>query len=213
MVEQNWYAVLGITSSATESEIKRAFRKLAHIYHPDKNNNPIYFEQFKQIKKAYEVLGNIESKRLYDQSIQLEGRLMNTQPEIQNIQDLIRYFYLFEREMQQTDFRFINFDRIKWKLNYPLFLPLIQEMIQLGNKLEQQQLLKQILYVSSFLPYHELKAYQPKMEEYFLAEQQINTFYQLLKEKAIEAKLDQLKMPLVAFLSAIICLGIYLLAK
>lgn len=213
MVEQNWYAVLGITSSATESEIKRAFRKLAHIYHPDKNNNPIYFEQFKQIKKAYEVLGNIESKRLYDQSIQLEGRLMNTQPEIQNIQDLIRYFYLFEREMQQTDFRFINFDRIKWKLNYPLFLPLIKEMIQLGNKLEQQQLLKQILYVSSFLPYHELKAYQPKMEEYFLAEQQINTFYQLLKEKAIIAKWDQLKMPLVAFLSAIICLGIYLLAK
>jgi hypothetical protein len=213
MVEQNWYAVLGITSSATESEIKRAFRKLAHIYHPDKNNNPIYFEQFKQIKKAYEVLGNIESKRLYDQSIQLEGRLMNTQPEIQNIQDLIRYFYLFEREMQQTDFRFINFDRIKWKLNYPLFLPLIKEMIQLGNKLEQQQLLKQILYVSSFLPYHELKAYQLKMEEYFLAEQQINTFYQLLKEKAIEAKWDQLKMPLVAFLSAIICLGIYLLAK
>ena len=213
MVEQNWYAVLGITSSATESEIKRAFRKLAHIYHPDKNNNPIYFEQFKQIKKAYEVLGNIESKRLYDQSIQLEGRLMNTQPTIQNIQDLIRYFYLFEREMQQTDFRFINFDRIKWKLNQPLFLPLIQEIIQLGSKLEQQQLLKRILYITSFLPYHELKAYQPKMEECFLDKQQINTFYQLMKEKAIEAKLDQLKMPLVAFLSAIICLGIYLLAK
>jgi len=213
MMEQNWYAILGITTSATESEIKRAFRKLAHIYHPDKNSNPVYFEQFKQIKKAYEILGNRESKRLYDKSIQLEGRSNSSEPEIKNIQDLIRYFHLFEREMQQSDFRFINYDRIKWKLNYPLFLPLIKEFIQLGNKLEQQQLFKQVKYIFSFLPHHELKVYQQKIEECFSDEQDIISFYQLMKEKAIDAKWDQLKIPLVAILSALLCLGIYLLTK
>jgi DnaJ-class molecular chaperone len=75
-VEQNWYAVLGITSSATAAEIKRAFRKLAHIYHPDKNSTPVYFEQFNQIKKAYEIIGNTTSKQLYDKSLQL-GREIN----------------------------------------------------------------------------------------------------------------------------------------
>lgn len=213
MVEQNWYAILGITTSATESEIKRAFRKLAHIYHPDKNNNPVYFEQFKQIKKAYEILGNIESKRLYDKSIQLEGKQNTAQPLIQNIQDLIKYFHLFEREMQQSDFRFINYDRIKWKLNYPLFLPLIKEMIQSGSIKEQQQLLKQVLYVLSFLPFHELKAYQPKMEDCFFEQYQINTINQLLKEKKVEANWNRFKIPLVALLSALLCLGIYLLSK
>ncbi len=213
MMEQNWYAILGITTSATESEIKRAFRKLAHIYHPDKNSNPVYFEQFKQIKKAYEILGNRESKRLYDKSIQLEGRSNSSEPEIKNIQDLIRYFHLFEREMQQSDFRFINYDRIKWKLNYPIFLPLIKEFIQLGNKLEQQKLFKQVKYILSFLPYHELKAYQQKIEDCFSDEQDIISFYQLMKEKAIDAKWDQLKIPLVAILSALLCLGIYLLTK
>jgi hypothetical protein len=54
--------------------------------------------------------------------------------------------------MQQTDFRFINYDRIKWKLNYPLFMPLFKEFIQSGNFQEQQKLLKQVLYVLSFLP-------------------------------------------------------------
>jgi curved DNA-binding protein CbpA len=213
MVEQNWYAVLGITSSATESEIKRAFRKLAHIYHPDKNSNPIFFEQFKQIKKAYEILGNNESKRLYDKSIQLEGKSAYTKPSIQHIQDLIRYFHLFEREMQQSDFRFINYDRIKWKLNYPLFLPLISEMIQMGSEQEQEKLLKQLLYVLSFLPYNELKAYQQKFEYCFSKSQYIYAINQLLIEKKLEAKWNQIKIPLVAFLSALLCLGIYILSK
>ena len=54
--------------------------------------------------------------------------------------------------MQQTDIRFINYDRIKWKLNYPLFLPLIQEIIQSGSFQEQQKLLKQIGYILHFYP-------------------------------------------------------------
>jgi len=213
MVEQNWYAVLGITSSATASEIKAAFRKLAHIYHPDKNSNPIYFEQFKQIKNAYEILGNIESKRLYDKSIQLEGNSINKQPAIQTVQDLIRYFHLFEREMQQTDFRFIHYDRVKWKLNYPLFLPRISEMIQTGSVQEQQKLLKQVLYVLSFLPYHDIIAYQQKLEYCFVDQQHINMFNQLINSKKIDAQWDQLKIPIVAILSGLLCLGIYLLSK
>ena len=213
MVEQNWYAVLGITSSATAAEIKRAFRKLAHIYHPDKNSNPVYFEQFNQIKKAYEILGNWESKRLYDQSIQLEGKSNYSRAPIQTVQELMHYFHLLEREMQQTDFRFINYDRIKWKLNHPLFLPFIKEMIQSGSLQEQQKLLKQIIYVLQFLPYHDVKAYQPKLENCFLNKDHIITIRELITEKKREAKWEQLKIPLVAFISALLCLGIFLLAK
>lgn len=213
MVEQNWYAVLGITSSANETEIKRAFRKLAHIYHPDKNSNPIYFEQFKQIKKAYEILGNSNSKQLYDQSLQLESKSTKSQPVLQNVQDLLKYFHLLEMEMQQTDFRFINYDRIKWKLNYPLFLPLIKEFIQSGNFQEQQKLLKQALYVLSFLPYSEIIAYQPKLEDCFLNKDHIIIIRELIAKKKLEAKWEQLKIPLVAIVSALLCLAIFLLSK
>lgn len=213
MVEQNWYAVLGITSSATAAEIKRAFRKLAHIYHPDKNSNPVYFEQFNQIKKAYEILGNRESKRLYDQSIQLEGKSNYSRAPIQTVQELMHYFHLLEREMQQTDFRFINYDRIKWKLNYPLFLPFIKEMIQSGSLQEQQKLLKQIIYVLQFLPYHDVKAYQPKLDDCFInATLRIN-IHQLMKEKKMDAQWNQFKIPLVAIISALACWGIFVLSK
>lgn len=213
MVEPNWYAVLGITSSASDAEIKRAFRKLAHIYHPDKNSNPIYFEQFKQIKKAYEILGNATSKKLYDKSLQLEGKSAKSQPSIQSIQDVLNYFHLFEREMQQTDFRFINYDRIKWKLNYPLFMPLIKELIQSGNAQVQQRLLKQVLYILHFLPYNEVVLYQSTLEFCFIEQHQISIIRQLIATKKLEAKWEQFKIPLVAMVSALLCLGIFLLAK
>lgn len=213
MVEQNWYAVLGITSSATASEIKTAFRKLAHIYHPDKNNNPVSFEQFKQIKKAYEILGNVDSKRLYDRSIQLEGKSNSSLPTIQTVHDLAKYFHLFEREMQQTDIRFVNYDRIKWKLNYPLFLPLIQEIIQSGSLQEQQKILKQIGYILHFLPYHEIQPYQEKLLLCFVEAPHLYYINQLLKEKKIESKWNQFTIPLVAIVSSLLCLGIYWLSK
>ncbi|WP_439506702.1 J domain-containing protein [Sediminibacterium sp.] len=213
MVEQNWYAVLGLTATASSTDIKRAFRKLAHIYHPDKHNNPVYFEQFKQIQKAYEILGNSDSKRLYDKSIQLEGKSTSSQPTIQTVEDLVNYFHLFEREMQQTDIRFINYDRIKWKLNYPLFLPLIQEIIQSGNFQVQQKLLKQIGYILHFLPYHEIQPYQKKLMLCFFEEHHIFYINQLIKEKKIESIWDQFTIPLVGILSALLCLGIYLLSK
>lgn len=60
----NYYDILGIPGSANLSEIKTAFRKLAKIYHPDKN--PAGQEQFKTILRAYETLINPSRKSAYD---------------------------------------------------------------------------------------------------------------------------------------------------
>lgn len=63
----DYYAILGITSSASDSEIKTAFRKLAKTYHPDKNpNNPNANNLFEQVLKAYNVLINTNSRKHYD---------------------------------------------------------------------------------------------------------------------------------------------------
>lgn len=60
----NFYDILGVTPSASASEIKSAFRSLAKIYHPDKN--PFGQEDFKKILRAYETLGNPARKSSYD---------------------------------------------------------------------------------------------------------------------------------------------------
>lgn len=63
----DYYKTLGVSKSATADEIKRAYRKLAVQYHPDKNKSKEAEEKFKEINQAYEVLGNPQKRQQYDQ--------------------------------------------------------------------------------------------------------------------------------------------------
>lgn len=64
---KDYYKTLGISRSATEDEIKKAYRKLALKYHPDKNKTKEAEEKFKEIAEAYEVLSDKKKKEVYDQ--------------------------------------------------------------------------------------------------------------------------------------------------
>ena len=64
---KDYYEILGLTKSATEAEIKRAYRKLALQYHPDRNKGKDAEGKFKEVTKAYEVLSDPQKKQTYDQ--------------------------------------------------------------------------------------------------------------------------------------------------
>ena len=68
MSERDFYEVLGVSRSASDDEIKKAYRKLAMKYHPDRNpDNPEAEAKFKEVQKAYDILSDAQKKAAYDQ--------------------------------------------------------------------------------------------------------------------------------------------------
>ncbi|MCA9661961.1 MAG: molecular chaperone DnaJ [Myxococcales bacterium] len=66
--KRDYYEVLGVEKGAAQSEIKRAYRKMAMQYHPDRNpDNPEAEERFKEAAEAFEVLSDDDKRQLYDQ--------------------------------------------------------------------------------------------------------------------------------------------------
>jgi len=67
MPKKDYYDILGVDKDASKSEIKKAYRKLALKYHPDKNKSEDAEEKFKEISEAYAILYNDEKRKMYDQ--------------------------------------------------------------------------------------------------------------------------------------------------
>ncbi len=63
----DYYQILGVSKSSTLDEIKKAYRKLALEFHPDRNKSKDGEQKFKEVTKAYEVLSNEEKRKMYDQ--------------------------------------------------------------------------------------------------------------------------------------------------
>jgi len=65
---KNYYKTLGVKKSASEKEIKKAFREKAKLYHPDKNDSPDAEQKFRELAEAYEILSDEKKRQNYDHS-------------------------------------------------------------------------------------------------------------------------------------------------
>ena len=63
---RNLYSILGVSHNSTEKDIKKAYRNLARVHHPDKSNVESDKKKFMEINKAYEILSDKEKRHKYD---------------------------------------------------------------------------------------------------------------------------------------------------
>ena len=72
-VEKDYYAILGVSKTATAQDIKKAYRRLARRYHPDSSVDEGDATRFREIQQAYDVLGDPDQREAYDRWREIEG--------------------------------------------------------------------------------------------------------------------------------------------
>lgn len=90
-MNNNYYDILGVSKESSPDEIKRAYRKLANQYHPDKN--PEGGEKFKEISAAYDILGDEEKRRKYDNHQNGFGGSWNNPFNDGSVEDIINQMF------------------------------------------------------------------------------------------------------------------------
>lgn len=114
---KDYYYILGIKKAATTEEIKKAYKKLALKFHPDKNDGDEFFtERFKEIQEAYETLADTQKRTVYDTKVSSNKTAEKTNNGY-NFDPIIEYFssnkntFEFEEEITFS-WKTINSDKV-----------------------------------------------------------------------------------------------------
>jgi len=110
---KDYYKILGVSKDATEEEIKRAYRRLALKYHPDRNpDDPYAEEKFKEISEAYAVLIDPAKRREYDEAMEKKVQFSYSEEEI--FRDLFsrsEFYQIFNELLQEFQRSGLRFDQ------------------------------------------------------------------------------------------------------
>ena len=105
---KDYYKILGVDKSASQDEIKKAFRKLSVKWHPDRNNGSKEAEaKFKEIAEAYEDLGDEAKRKEYDNpKTKYEFHSGGTDYAHMNMDEMFRHFHMHGNPFADFDFGF-----------------------------------------------------------------------------------------------------------
>ena len=179
MVIKDYYNILQLPPSASVSDIKKTFRKLAHEYHPDKNNNdPYATARFAEIKEAYEVLTHPSRRDYYLQQRWYQQSLGKKKTrEMVTPVSLLKQFLDLDKYVSKLDVHRMD----KHGLQAYIIELINDEMIEKLNAYKEpdinQQIILTILKTSTVLPYSllaPLKDQLNKIESDEITRQKVN---------------------------------------
>lgn len=213
---KDYYAILEVNPTASQLVIKKAYRKLALKYHPDKNGgNKIYEQKFKDIAEAYRVLS--DNKRRNDYNYARFGYTQSAQ-KTNHYSTGLKYILLTAKKLHNhiaaADPDRLNLIAVKKQLDELLIGNNLKILLDQAQEKEKQTFIRNILYSSRFLPYTQVKSFIPKLVKLAGADNsmliEISNFEKNIKRASLW---NEYKILAVLLLVMLFCLLIYFISN
>ncbi len=211
---QDHYKILHIPSTASADEIKKAFRKLALLYHPDKNKASLAQKQFAEIQEAYSVLKDPAKRAAYHYQRFTAGHRHNQKPPAHTAMEVLEASTLLRNKLLRLDPFRIDLDLLSFEIKEVLSDHNMELLLQAEDTNINRQVVANTVHalqlVPLFLSADSIALLQRLGEKDNVIQKEINSFLQNAKR---EHYWNKYKILIALLLAVLFCLAIYLSVK
>jgi len=203
--KKNYYQILGVSPGATGAEIKAAYRRLALIYHPDKNSDdPTTGYIFQEINEAYQILSDKTTRADYHRSFEAEGRgFKSGQTVFFSAELLVVKLGHMKKALAETDPYRMNTDAVFEELKQLFSAYHLSILQKENNEGLTAQITQNCLDIIIYLPKNEqLQIISDLQKLPGIQEDQVDVYLKKQKQKWFW---DRYKTPMVILLTIALC--------
>lgn len=212
---KDYYSILELKPSASFDEIKKSYRRLAHLYHPDKKeNDPYAAARFAEIKEAYETLTNPGKKDLYLQQrwyAQSMGRkkaevLVTPESILKRLLELNRYLHTLDIHRMDKEGMYEYWVYILSNEN-------IEKLIAFNETPINEEIIRLSLTHSQLVPFNSLTDFSQRLSQIDSAGQFRDQIDGIIRHRKQVQQWDQWKVWIILLIVLAFCTSIYFLTK
>ncbi len=215
MAAKDLYTILQVPPTATMVEIKKAYRKLALQYHPDRNlNDEAATNQFLEIKKAYEVLGNAAKRQQYSFDHWQQKRNQQTHYEPVTPQFILKKTQDLANHVSSIDVFRMSYEALYLQIMEILSEENILVLQHLQDRATNKKVIETILKIIHPLPFKFIEKLEPNLVKLaFTDNETIQLIHKNIKQKKRLGIWDKYNFLIIAIITILICITIFFAGK